>query len=78
MSNQGVEWPDGNQREASLVNTMRNDGAVTITSSLSKALLGTAIVLVLVFTVVTHATSQTWIQLSPTEGHIIGASLLHR
>jgi hypothetical protein len=47
---------------------MRQVGAVETTGSFSKALLGTGVILVLIFTMVTHAASQTWIQLSPTEG----------
>ena len=47
---------------------MRNDGAAKLTSSLSKALLATGVILFSAFTLVTHAASQTWIQLSPTEG----------
>ena len=65
---EGLNGLIGDQRDPSLVNMMRNDGAVKITGSLSKALLATGVILLSGFTLVTHAASQTWIQLSPTEG----------
>ncbi len=64
----GLDGLIGNQRDPSLVNITRNDGAVNITGSLSKGLLATGVILFSAFTLVTHAASQTWIQLSPTEG----------
>lgn len=54
---------------------MRQVGAAKTIGSLSKALLGTGVILSLAFTVVTHAAAQTWIQLSPTQGPPVARTL---